>query len=163
MRVERSWMGLVLWLLVVCSGCNLMGGPEGTYKIDRERTKEGLERYAVQALTQVVGAEKANSSELAEKRKELQVEAGALIEQIEVELRLERGGQFHAQSRLGEETENATGTWALRGDTLETTTISKNGKPLSSPKVEALHYENGRLSLQDAEVPFPFIVLSRQG
>jgi hypothetical protein len=163
MRAERSWKGLALGLLVVCSGCNLIGGPEGTYKIDRERTKEGFERYAVQALAQVVGAERANSSELAEKRKELQEEAGALIEQMELELHLERGGQFHAQSRFGEETESATGTWALRGEKLETTTVSKNGKPLSSPKVEALHYENGRLSFQDSEVPFPFLVLSRQG
>ncbi len=45
---------------------------------------------------------------------------------------------------------------------LETTTVSRDGKQLSSPKVETVHYENGRISYQDVEVPFPLLVLSRQ-
>lgn len=163
MRFERSFAGLaVLLILMITGGCGLVGGPEGKYTIDRERTSAGLERYAVQTFTQIVGEEKAKSNEFAVARKKMQEEAGAVIDQISLEVHLERGGKLHGQSSLGEEKESFEGTWTLRGDKLETTTVSKNGKQLSSPKTEALHYEDGRLSYQDAEVPFPFLVLSRQ-
>ena len=162
MRVERSLAGLVLWTLVICGGCNLIGGPEGTYTIDRERTREGFERYAMQTFTQLVGEEKANSNEFVAERKKMQEETFAVVDQISLELHLERGGKFHGQTKLGEETESFEGTWTLRGDKLETTTVSKNGKQLSSPRAEVVHYEDGRLSYQDTEVPFPFLVLSRQ-
>ncbi len=161
MRVRRSLSGLILLVFVICGGCGLIGGPEGTYTIDRERTRAGVERYAVQTVAQIVGEEKAKSEEFAPMRQKMQEEAGTIVDQISIELHLERGGKFHGESKVAEETESVEGTWTLSGDKLEMTTVSKNGKPLSSPKTEALHYEDGRLSYQDAEVPFPFLVLSK--
>ncbi len=102
MRMERSLAGLVLWTLVICSGCNLIDGPEGTYTIDRERTREGFERYALQTFTQLVGEEKANSNEFVAERKKMQEETFAVVDQISLELHLERGGKFHGQTKLGE-------------------------------------------------------------
>jgi len=160
MRVERSLAGLGL-IFMIFGGCGLIGGPEGTYTVDRERTRVGLERYALQTITQTVGKEKAESAEFAPMRKKMQEETGSVIDHISVELHLEPGGKFHAKTKLGKDEESAEGTWVLRGDKLETTTVSKDGKALSSPKVEALHYEDGRLSFQDTEIPFPFI-FSRQ-
>lgn len=162
MRMERSLVGLILWTLVICGACNLTGGPEGTYTINRERTREGFERYAMQTITQLVGEEKANSNEFVAERKKMQEEAFAVVDQISLELHLERGGKFHGQTKLDEETESFEGTWALHGNNLEMTTVTRNGKQLSSPKVEAIHHEDGHLSYQDAEVPFPFLVLSKQ-
>ncbi|HKH46917.1 MAG TPA: hypothetical protein VKM72_19850 [Thermoanaerobaculia bacterium] len=155
MRVERSLAGLVLLVFLIHGGCDLIGGPEGTYTIDRERTRAGFERYAAQTITQLVGEDAAE-------RKKMQEEAGAVLDQISLELHLEPGGKFHGKSELGEERESFEGTWTLRGDKLETTTVSKNGKQLSSPRIETVHYEDGRLSYQDAEVPFPFLILSKQ-
>jgi len=162
MRVERSLVCFILLASMACGGCGLIGGPEGTYTIDQERTRAGIEHYATQTLVQLVGEEKAKSNEIVPMKKKMMEETISMMEQISLELHLERGGKFHGQSKLGDESESFEGTWTLRGDKLETTTVSKNGKPLSSPKVETVHYEGGRLSFQDTEDPLPFIVLSKQ-
>jgi hypothetical protein len=155
MRAERSLSTFVFLVFMACGGCGLLGGPEGTYTLDRERTKAGMERYAVQTIAQLAGEEKIE-------RKKFLEEAGTIIDQISVEIHLDRGGKFRGQSKLDVLKETFEGTWTLQGDKLETKTVSKNGTQLPSPKVEALHYEDGRLSYQDADVPFPFLVLSKQ-
>jgi hypothetical protein len=151
---------LLLVVLPVFIAC---GGVEGHYTLDRELTTAGMERFADRELTktftQMYGENAKVPEDVREKAKE---EMRVFLAQLDMDIHLKPEGTFSSSARMEKETEDAEGSWKLNGDQLEITTTRKNGKNLESPKTEALHYRDGRLSYDDPEAQHPFLVLSRQ-
>lgn len=147
----------VLPLLAAC------GGVEGHYAIDRERTAAGMERKVEEQVAEAgVQAQGKDAQAVDQVRKAMKEELHKALAQMAIDLHVERGGRLTASAKVAGETGTMEGTWTLRGDILEITTTHEDGEKKESPKTESLHYRDGRLSFDDPDSEYPFLVLSKQ-
>jgi hypothetical protein len=153
MRTIVGILFAVPLILTACIRLDLTGalpsGPAGHYSLDLDRMVEAWAPIIEAGIEEKVAQKPAEERE--EERERLRQssreELRKAFDRTEVSLTLEEGGTWTRSSHDEKTSEQANGTWELRGDKLLLTTSRKDGKVISNPEVEEATYKNDEITL----------------